>query len=102
MVTKNDIVGVDWASSNTATPSNLAAIHVPMLFIAGTGWYWAVPNEIEYNASASSNKELIYVDGMLHSFAPCTACATTPGQFGDTRQELFDYIAQWLKGHFGS
>ena len=48
----------------------------------------------------SRDKQLMYVDGMLHSFAPCADCAKTPGQFGDTRRELFDAIAGWLKGHF--
>jgi hypothetical protein len=100
LVTANDIEGVDWDSSNSSTMANLPGIHVPQLFIAGTGWYWAVPSEIEYNTTASSDKELVYVDGMLHSFAPCTDCAKTPGEFGDTRKELFDYIAQWLKAHY--
>jgi hypothetical protein len=102
MMTKNDIQGVDWNSSNSATMANLPGIHVPQLFIAGTGWYWMVPSELEYNATASKDKELVYVDGMLHSWAPCTDCAKTPGQFGDTRAELLDYIGQWLKGKYGS
>ncbi|HLG72838.1 MAG TPA: hypothetical protein VK009_20660 [Chloroflexota bacterium] len=100
LMTKDDIQGVDWASSNSATLANLPGIHVPQLFIAGTGWYWMVPSEMEYDATASTDKQQVYVDGMLHSFAPCTDCAKTPGQFGDTRKELLDAIAQWLKGHF--
>jgi hypothetical protein len=100
LMTNNDIQGVDWASSNSATMANLPGIHVPQLFIAGTGWYWMVPSELEYNATASTDKEQVYVDGMVHSWDPCTACAKTPGQFGDTRKELLDYVSQWLKTKF--
>ena len=100
MVTKDDIQGIDWASSNTSTPSNLEGVHVPALQIAGTGWYWAVPSEIEFNHLASADKEIIFVEGMEHALDTCKACEQYPGQYGDAGAEAFDYIAAWTKSRF--
>jgi len=100
MITHNDIQGIDWASSNTSTPSNLEGVHVPALQIAGTGWYWAVPSEIEFNHLASADKELIYVEGMEHALDTCKACEQYPGQYGDAGAEAFDYIAAWTRSRF--
>lgn len=100
MIGADDIQGIDWASSNTSTPSNLEGVHVPALQIAGTGWYWAVPSEIEFNHLASPDKELIYVEGMEHALDTCAACEQYPGQYGDAGAEAFDYIAAWTRSRF--
>lgn len=99
-ITDNDIQGIDWSSSNTSTPSNLEGVHVPALQIAGTGWYWAVPSEIEFNHLASRDKELIFVEGMEHALDTCAPCEQYPGQYGDAGAEAFDYIAAWTKSRF--
>ena len=99
-ITNNDIQGIDWASSNTSTPSNLEGVHVPALQIAGTGWYWAVPSEIEFNHLASADKEIIFVEGMEHALDTCKACEQYPGQYGDAGAEAFDYIAAWTRSRF--
>jgi len=100
MISNNDIEGIDWASSNTSTPSNLEGVHVPALQIAGTGWYWAVPSEIEFNHLASADKEIIFVEGMEHALDTCKACEQYPGQYGDAGAEAFDYIAAWTRSRF--
>jgi hypothetical protein len=100
MISNDDIQGIDWASSNTSTPSNLEGVHVPALQIAGTGWYWAVPSEIEYQHLASADKSIVFVEGMEHALDTCKACEQTPGQYGDAGAEAFDYIAQWTSSRF--
>lgn len=100
MITQDDIQGIDWASSNTSTPSNLEGVHVPALQIAGTGWYWAVPSEIEFNHLASADKELIFVEGMEHALDTCKPCEQFPGQYGDAGAEAFDYVAAWTRSRF--
>ena len=70
LISDDNIIGVDYSSSNSATPANLAGVHVPTLFMSMTAHYWVVPNEINYNYSASSDKTLVYVEGATHGLAP--------------------------------
>lgn len=41
------------------------------------------------------------VEGATHGFTPCTACAKTPGGFGDTVGETFGYASDWLHKNYG-
>jgi hypothetical protein len=100
-ITEDDIRGVDWASSNTSTPANLEGVTVPLLVLAMTGHYWMVSSEIFYEHAASTDKELAFVEGATHGFTPCTACAQTPDQFGDTVRTTFDHVGAWLGRHYG-
>lgn len=96
-VTADDITGIDWASTNTAPVENLPGVTTPLLIMGMTGHYWVVPAEMFYNsATQSTDKTLVFVKGASHGFTPCTACATTPGEFGDTVGETFNYVANWL------
>lgn len=52
--------------------------------------------------AGSSDRTIAYTEGATHGFTPCTTCATTPGQFGDTQKETLDFMAQWLNSHFPS
>jgi hypothetical protein len=102
-ITDDSITGIDWASSNTATVSNVGGIHSPMLIMSMTGHYWLVPSEMYYDAAThASSKTLVYVEGASHGLTPCSACATTPGEFGDTVTEIFDYLTTWTHQHFAS
>lgn len=38
--------------------------------------------------------------GATHGFTPCTACATTPGEFGDTVAETFNDVSNWLDARY--
>ncbi len=101
-ITADSISGVDWASTNTATVSNVSGIRSPLLIMSMTGHYWIVPAEMYYNAAAHApSKTLAYVEGATHGFTACTACATTPGEFGDTVAETFNYLSSWATQHFG-
>ena len=100
-VTADSIGGIDWSSTNTATVSNVRGIRSPLLIMSMTGHYWLVPSEMYYdNAIGTTNKQLVFVEGASHGFTPCGACATTPGQFGDTVAETFNYVSQWLTSHY--
>lgn len=99
-LTADSITGVDWASTNTAPVENVKGITSPTLIMSMTGHYWLVPAEMYYKNSGSDDKTLVYVKGATHGFTPCTACATTPGEFGDTVAETFDYVAGWLASRF--
>jgi hypothetical protein len=102
-ITADSISGVDWASTNTATVNNVGGISSPLLIMSMTGHYWLVPSEMYYNsATHAKDKKLVFVEGATHGFTPCTACAKTPGEFGDTVAETFDYVSSWLTAHYGS
>ena len=98
----DSIEGVDWASTNTATVSNVGGISAPLLIMAMTGHYWIVPSEMYYRAATrSTSKTLAYVYGALHGFTPCTVCTSKPlGPYGDTKDEAFNYVAKWLETRF--
>jgi hypothetical protein len=101
-ITADSITGVDWASTNTATVANVSGIRSPLLIMSMTGHYWIVPSEMYYDAATRTpSKTLAYVEGATHGFTPCTACATTPGEFGDTVGETFNYVSSWATHHFG-
>jgi pimeloyl-ACP methyl ester carboxylesterase len=100
-VTADSISGIDWASTNTATVANVHGIHSPLLIMSMTGHYWLVPSEMYFqNAVGTTNKQLVFVEGASHGFTPCAACATTPGEFGDTVGETFNYLGNWLDTNF--
>lgn len=100
-ITDDSISGFDWQSTNTATASNVGGIHTPLLIMSMTGHYWLVPSELYFhNATHSHDKQLVFVEGASHGFTPCAACATTPGEFGDTVAETFNYVNTWLTGHY--
>ena len=99
-ITEDDIEGIDWNSSNTATPANLEGVHVPILIMGMTGYYWMVATEIFYDHAASRDKTLIFIEGASHGVTPCRACESTPGEFGDTVKRAFDYAADWIGDRF--
>jgi hypothetical protein len=100
-ITSDAITGVDWKSSNSSTVNNVRGISTPLLIMSMTGHYFMVPAEMYYrNARKTSDKTLIFVKGATHGFTPCTACAKTPGEFGDTVAETFNYATNWLNARW--
>jgi len=98
-ITADNVVGVDWQSTNTSLVANVGGFKSPLLALSMTGHYWLVTTEIAYNASPSADKTLSYIEGASHGLSTCKECETTPGQFGDTNKTAMDYIAKWLNSH---
>ncbi len=100
-LTANSIEGVDWATSNTSTVTNVRGITVPLLMMSMSAHYWVVPSEMYYQAARKSkHKTLAYIEGAEHTFNPCTVCGTSANEFGDTETELFNYVGDWLQARY--
>jgi len=89
-ITADDIMGVDWASAVSSTPSNAEGITVPALVMVMTCHYFAVAGEIVYDHLASKDKTYAAVEGATHMFTPCRP------QYGDTVKATFDFVNAWL------
>lgn len=59
------------------------------------------PCPLSKGATAVVNGACRLVEGATHGFTPCTACAKTPGGFGDTVGETFGYASDWLHKNYG-
>jgi pimeloyl-ACP methyl ester carboxylesterase len=95
-ITEDTIEGIDWKSSYNSTPGNIDGVTVPLLVMGMTGHYWLVSAEIAYQHAASKDKSIAFVEGATHGFTPCQPCERTPGEFGDTMNRTFDYVAEWI------
>jgi hypothetical protein len=89
-VTEDDVVGIDWTSSNMGTPGDAEGITMPTLVMTMTCFQFVVPGEIIYDHLAARDKTLAAVEGAGHLFAPCKP------EYGDTQKRLFDYVGNWL------
>jgi pimeloyl-ACP methyl ester carboxylesterase len=91
---------IDWCSSNNSTDCALPKITIPTLVTAMGAHYFIRDSEIHYERSASGDKEFIVIEGATHGISPCTACETTPGQYGNSQKNFFDYVTRWIKSRF--
>jgi hypothetical protein len=96
----NDLTGVDFESTNTSTVSMVENISAPLLLMTMTGHYFIRPSEIILEHAASADRQLVGVEGAAHGITPCGACATTPGQFGDTVGHAFGFVDEWINARF--
>ena len=92
--------GIDSCSSNNSTPCALRRISVPILITAMQGHYFIRDNEIHYDAAASKDKDYVVIEGATHGITPCTACENTPGQYGNSVKNFFDYAQSWIDARF--
>jgi hypothetical protein len=92
--------GIDACSSNNSTICALKNIQVPILLATMQGHYFLRDNEIQFEAAASKDKELIVVEGASHGITPCTECETTPGQYSNSVKNFFDYVQKWIDARF--
>lgn len=88
--TEDDIVGIDWATSFTSTPSNAGGVTAPALVVSMTCHYLMVPAEIIFDRLGSSDKSYVGLEGAAHSFRACSP------EYGDTTKRLFDFVDGWL------
>jgi hypothetical protein len=88
--TADDIIGVNWQSSNTSTPANAEHITVPTLVMANGCSAFVVPGEVVFNHLVAKDKSYVAVEGANHDFAPCKP------EYGDTAKRAFDFLDSWL------
>ncbi len=89
-LTEDDILGVDWKSSNSSAPRNAEGTKVPTLVLTANCSWLVVPSEIVYGHLAASDKTYAAVDGALHDFTACEPA------YGDTKKRAFDFVDTWL------
>jgi pimeloyl-ACP methyl ester carboxylesterase len=91
---------IDWCSSNNSTPCALRQITVPVLITAMGGHYFIRDNEIHFDVAASADKDFVVIEGATHGIRPCTACERTPGQYGNSVKNFFDYVQRWINARY--
>jgi pimeloyl-ACP methyl ester carboxylesterase len=89
--------GVVWESGYDTPVGNVRGIRAPMLVMGMTaGWEFAAAETIFENATSCTDKTLAYVEGANHMFQTAKGCEAYPGQFGDTGETTYGYVAAWL------
>ena len=91
---------IDWCSSNNSTPCALRQITVPVLITAMGAHYFIRDNEIHFDVAASPDKDFVVIEGATHGIRPCTACERTPGQYGNSVRNFFDYVQRWINARY--
>jgi hypothetical protein len=89
-LTEDDIVGIEWKSSNAGEPGQAEGVTVPSLVMTNTCFQFVVPSEIVFDHLAAKDKTYAGVEGSEHFFTPCQP------QYGDTKKRLFDFVDAWL------
>ena len=90
------VKGIDWSSSYSVPPSSVEGIAVPTLVMGMTGHWEYLAAETIYNHAKATDKTLAFVEGAQHGYQTCKKCEKTPGQFGDTLQNVYNYADKWL------
>jgi pimeloyl-ACP methyl ester carboxylesterase len=97
---KDSMDDIDWCSSNNSTPCALQQVSVPLLVTAMGAHYFVRDNEIHYEVAASKDKDFVVIEGATHGIRPCTACERTPGQYGNSVRNFFDYVSRWIQARY--
>jgi len=91
---------IDWCSSNNSTSCALRSMTAPVLITAMGAHYFVRDSEIHYEVAASTDKDFVVIDGATHGITPCKACERTPGQYGNSVRNFFDYVQRWINARF--
>jgi hypothetical protein len=92
--------GIDHCSANNSTVCAVASIHVPTLITAMGGYHLLRDEELMFDKSAAADKDYIVIEGAALGYTPCKPCETTPGQYGNSLKNMFDYIQKWANARF--
>jgi hypothetical protein len=93
--------GIDLLSNNNSTAANLRNIRVPILMMAAQAHYFIRDNEQMFEGAASTDKELIYIEGAAHGIVPCRRCSKKEGSFSNSVKNTFDHAKAWIDKRFG-
>ncbi|KAK2604144.1 hypothetical protein N8I77_007099 [Diaporthe amygdali] len=91
-----DILGVEWASSQTTPIGSVPGISVPLLTMGNTGHYEYLNAEKLYLAATTSDKRIAFTEGTQHIIDTCTECESYPDEYGNTVKTAFDFMDTWL------
>jgi hypothetical protein len=97
---KDSLLDIDYCSTINSTTCAVASIEAPSLFMAMGGYKFIRDHEIMVERSAARDKDFVVIEGALHGYDPCTRCETTPGQYGNSTKNTFDYIRDWANARF--
>jgi hypothetical protein len=92
--------GIDHCSSNNSPPCHLPTITVPTLVTAMGGHYFIRDNEIHYELSGAKDKDFVVLEGAEHGQTPCVPCESTPGQYGNSVKNFYDYVRDWINKRY--
>ncbi len=91
---------IDWCSSHNSTRCAVRNITIPLLVTAMGAHYFIRDSEIHYESAASRDKDFVVIEGATHGIQPCKACEKTPGQYGNSVRNFFDYVQRWINTRF--
>jgi dienelactone hydrolase len=92
--------GIDHCSTNNSTTCAVQSISIPIMIAAMGAYHFVRDDEVIFEKAISRDKDYVVIEGALHGFTPCAACETTPGQYGNSVRNLFDYIQKWVNARF--
>ena len=96
----NSIDGIDHCSTNSSAVCAVQNIKVPTLITAMGAYHLLRDEELMYDKSAAADKDYIVIEGAELNYTACKECETTPGQYGNSAKNMFDYIAKWANARF--
>jgi len=97
---RDSLTDIDYCSTINSTTCAVGSIDAPSLFMAMGGYKFIRDHEIMYERSTSKDKDFVVVEGALHGYDPCKRCEATPGQYGNSTKNMFDYIRDWTNARF--
>ena len=96
----DSIDGIDHCSTNSSAVCAVQYIKVPTLITAMGAYHLLRDEELMYDKSAAADKDYIVIEGAELNYTACRECETTPGQYGNSAKNMFDYIAKWANERF--
>ena len=96
----NSIDGIDHCSTNSSTVCAVQHIKVPTLIATMGAYHLLRDEELMYDTSAATDKDYIVIEGAELNYTACKECEKTPGQYGNSAKNMFDYIAKWANARF--
>ena len=102
--TESNLTGVDTQSTVTSAENNIKGVTKPFLLISNSGHYFAVPDEILFDAATMRDKTFAIEEGSVHGGGPCVPCARALGKpddyFGDTFRRTLEFTVEWIKARY--
>ena len=93
---ESSVYGIDWNSTYNSPVGNVEHVRVPTLVMGMTAGWEYLASETIFRHAAAVDKDIAFVEGANHKFAPDHRQEAFPGQFGDTMKTLHDYAAAWI------